>query len=115
MQYSGENMINAYDIKEPVQKSLNINSSWLDFSHYFMFLTLKNEGCTKSSSGSLTISFPQHFQKDFNIIAELGGYDCKTLSRHHYIEGSNEIELKETLIKLFEAERIAYFNQEEYI
>lgn len=108
-------MINSYDIKEPVQKFLSINSSWLYFSHYFMFLTLKSGGCTKIGSGSMSIVYPQHFEKQFNINVELGGYDSKTLKRHHHVQGSNEIELKNKLIELFEVERVAYFNQEEYI
>ena len=99
------NIVDMFSLESETKNILTVQSSWVDFSHYFMFLTLKNGGCSKSSSGSLSLLFPTHFKNVGEIQAELGGYDTQTMARHEYVKATSETELKEKLILIFEKER----------
>ena len=103
----------TFSIEQPAQWWLSEENNWTIFSHYFMFLTLKNGGCSKTDSGSLNITFPSHWEKSMEITATLGGYDSKTLPRSHYVVDSSEKNLKIKLIDLFEKERLAILNDSE--
>ena len=112
------NIIELFDINKPVSETLSPQSSWRDFSNYFMFLTLNNGGCSKLSSGYLNIVFPSHFEDELTINVELGGYDTQTFSRHDYVSGQTEECVKSTVIERFENERVVQLednqsNQEE--
>lgn len=83
-------------------------SSWKEISDYLMFLTLSNGGCSKSSSGSLSILFEAHWtQSDGKVFAEIGGYDLQLGSRHTHFEAQSEDELKEQILEFLEKERVA--------
>lgn len=87
--------------------TINKNSSWTDISNYIMFLTLKNGGCNKSSSGSLQLHFPTHWDQDFIISAVVGGYDMPNMNRHEDFSAKSEAELKTIIIlKLEEARKM---------
>jgi hypothetical protein len=107
------NIFDLFDINKPVSETLSAQSGWKDFSNYFMFLTLKNGGCSKSSSGALNVVFPSHFEEDFTISVELGGYDTQTFSRHDYVSAETEQSLKELLIERFETERLEQLDSKE--
>jgi hypothetical protein len=100
-----------FDINHCANAYLDKNEPWKTFSHYFMFLTLRNGGCHKMSSGTLQISFPQHWEEaEQRIEISLGGYDCRTMSRHENFIAATEEEAKEKLMVMFEKERLAILN-----
>lgn len=96
-----------FSMDMPVSQVLTTHDQWVKFSHYFMFLTLKNGGCSKSTSGTLSITYPTHWDDKVGVHVELGGYDTQTMSRHTYFESSDEVSMKQKLIEVFEVERQA--------
>lgn len=98
-----------FELTSKISDYINEHSSWKSISDYIMFLTLKNGGCSKSSSGSLHIHFPTHWDDDFLISAEIGGYDMPNMSRHEYFSAKSEEELKIIIITKLEEARIMIF------
>lgn len=111
MQTSAKSIVDLFDVTQGVATILSAASPWSEFSRYFMFLTLKAGGCSKSSSGEMTITYLSSWTEDDQAITvTLGGYDSQTLKRSHDItvRGMNaELRLKEMLLDLFEKERSA--------
>lgn len=101
-----------FNLQSAVSEVLSPSSSFAEFAKYFMWLTLKNGGCSKMASGTLSINYGQFWEEQKQEMSiELGGYDCLTMSRHHVINISAgpflEDRAKIALIDVFEKERQA--------
>lgn len=111
MEKTKMSIYDMFDINHCANAYLDKNEPWKTFSHYFMFLTLRNGGCHKTSSGILQIGFTQHWEgHDQMVEISLGGYDCRTMNRHENFMASSEEAAKEKLMEMFEQERLAILN-----
>lgn len=104
------NIFDMFNIEHNCSQYINENSTWTDISHYLMFLTLKNGGCSKSSSGAIKIYFPTHWDEDMEISVEIGGYDMPNMSRHEEFSAKTETELKKQIITKLEQARNMIIN-----
>ena len=80
------NIFDAYDLEKPVSNYLgeSLESlSWESIADYLMFLTLKNGGCSKMSSGEISVRWGQRWSKDEarNIQVEIGGRQLLEINR----------------------------------
>lgn len=106
------NIFDAYDLEKTVDNYLGQSADslpWESIADYLMFLTLKNGGCSKMSSGEIAVRWGQRWNMEDprKILVEVGGYDLTTGSRHQIFEGNSEAEVKAAIIVFLEKERQA--------
>jgi len=117
------NIIDICELEKPASNYLGdpnsvmaMNAlSWETIADYTMFLTLKNGGCSKMSSGQISVTWGQRWAttEARTVQADLGGYDLITGSRHQNFEAKSELELKIQIVKFLEQERLAQLQDQE--